>query len=146
MPEFLIQLRRKRLVVHHHQRRPIHRGDDLRHGKGFSRSGHTQQDLIFVAAVQPLHQLRDRAGLIAGELEVRNEVERVEDRGHFWRFSNWLSYYRCSGSGRLVLGSLSNGWFRVRGSRFGSEVGPRPATRPAMAGARRPEDLDTWQL
>jgi hypothetical protein len=68
--EFLEQLGGERLVVGHHQRRAIHPIDDLRHGVGLARPGHTEQHLVLVAAVQPVHQLRYSMDLVAGEFEV----------------------------------------------------------------------------
>ena len=69
-PELLVELRGQRLVVRHHQRGPVHAGDDLRHGEGLARAGDAEQHLVLVAAVQPVDQLGHSVHLIAGEFEV----------------------------------------------------------------------------
>ena len=80
--ELLIQLRRQRLVVDHHQRRPVHLGDDLRHREGLARAGDAEQHLAPSPRVEPLDQLGNGPRLVAFQLEVRNEVEFVEIRRH----------------------------------------------------------------
>ena len=80
--EFLIELRREGLVVHHHERRPVDRFDDLRHGEGLAGAGDTQQHLALIAAIQPFDELRDGACLVSFELEVGNEFELVVHRRH----------------------------------------------------------------
>ena len=80
--EFLVELRGQRLVVRHHQRRPVHRRDDLRHREGLARPGDAEQDLVLVAAVQPLDQLGHGAHLVAADLEVADEVKAVVKRRH----------------------------------------------------------------
>ncbi len=74
--ELLIQLRRERLVVHHHQRGPIHAREDLRHREGLAGPGDTEQDLGPVAALKPFDQLRNGRGLVTPKLEVAFELER----------------------------------------------------------------------
>ena len=74
--ELLIQLRRERLVVHHHQRGPIHAREDLRHREGLAGPGDTEQDLGPVAARKPFDQLRNGRGLVTPKLEVAFELER----------------------------------------------------------------------
>ena len=80
--ELLVELRGERLVVDHHQRRPVHARDRLRHRERLARPGDAQQYLIAIAAVQALGQLANGAFLVARELEVGHEVEAVVDRGH----------------------------------------------------------------
>ena len=75
--ELLVELRRQRLVVRHHQRRPVHPRDALRHRERLARAGDAEQHLVLVAAVQPLDQLVDRAGLVAAKLEVGDQLEAV---------------------------------------------------------------------
>ena len=70
-PELLIELRRERLVVDHHQRRPVHRGDGLRHRERLARAGDAEQHLVRVAALQPLGQLADGARLVAARARNR---------------------------------------------------------------------------
>ncbi len=74
-PELLVELRRQRLVVHHHQRGAVLPGDDLRHRERLARPGHPQQDLARIAAVEPLDQLVNRPRLVAAQLEVGDEFE-----------------------------------------------------------------------
>src|SRR5262249_23805288 len=81
-PELLEELGRERLVVDHHEGRPVHPGDRLRHGEGLAGAGDAEQDLVRVAALRPLRQLPDRTLLVAGKLEVRDEVEAIVKRGH----------------------------------------------------------------
>src|SRR5439155_666328 len=49
--EFVIQLRRQRLVVGQDERRPLQTVDDLRHRERLSRSGYAQQYLVLLAIV-----------------------------------------------------------------------------------------------
>ncbi len=88
-PELLVELRRERLVVDHHQRRTVHARDGLRHGERLAGAGDPEQHLVRVAALQPVDQLADGAGLVAGQLEIGDEGEAVVDRGH----GNRASYY-----------------------------------------------------
>ena len=77
-----IELRGERLVVDHHQRRPVHARDGLRHRERLARAGDAEQHLVRIAALEPLDELADGARLVAGELEIGDEVEAVVDRGH----------------------------------------------------------------
>ena len=54
----------------------------LRHREGLARSGHAQQHLAQIAAVQPLDQLGDRPRLVAFQLEIGDEFEFVVERRH----------------------------------------------------------------
>jgi hypothetical protein len=76
-PELLEELCRQRLVVGHHQRGPVHARDRLRHRVGLARPGDTQQDLVLIAAIEPLDQLRHGAHLVAAQLEIRYEGEVI---------------------------------------------------------------------
>ncbi len=80
--EFLVELRRQRLVVGHHQRRPVGARDHLRHAVGLARAGDAEQHLMLVAAVQAVDQLGHGMHLIAGELEVGCEIEVTGCRRH----------------------------------------------------------------
>ena len=80
--EFLKELGGERLVVRHHQRRPVHARDRLRHREGLSRAGHAEQHLVTVAALEPIDQLSNRPRLVAGQDEVGDESEAVVHRGH----------------------------------------------------------------
>jgi hypothetical protein len=75
--ELLIQLRRQRLVVRHHQRGPVHLRHDLRHRERLARSGHAKEHLERVPPVHPLDELGHGADLVAGHFEVADELERV---------------------------------------------------------------------
>src|SRR5262245_28512907 len=88
-PELLEELRGQRLVVDHHQRRPVHSGDGLRHRERLAGAGDTEQDLVGVTAIEAFDELADRPFLVAGEGEVRDEVEAIVDGGHL----NPQSYY-----------------------------------------------------
>ena len=76
-PELLIELRGQRLVVRHHQRRPVHARDALRHGEGLARPGDAEQDLRLIAALQAVDELVDGPRLIAAQLEIGDEIKAV---------------------------------------------------------------------
>ena len=64
--ELPVKLSGQRFIVGDHQRGPIQRLDDVRHGKCLSRSGHAQKGLELITLLKTVHQVRDRRGLIAG--------------------------------------------------------------------------------
>src|SRR6266853_1590130 len=71
---------------------------------------------MLVAPFQPIHELPDRALLIAGEREIRDEREAVVEGRH----RNRQSYYRDSGFGiRDSQSGDSRSGIRVRDSGFG---------------------------
>ena len=109
-PELLEQLRGERLVVRHHQRRPVHARDDLRHGVGLARAGDAEQHLMLVAAVQPVDQLGHGMDLIAAKLEVGCEVEVIGDGRHGCVCRSTPSYLGFRISDRADLGSDSRGF------------------------------------
>src|SRR5262249_51955007 len=78
----LIELRRQRLVVNHHERRAIQTRQHLRHRERLARPRDTEQHLRLVAAAQTFGQLVDRARLIAAKIEVALELESVRDCAH----------------------------------------------------------------
>ena len=82
--EFLIELGGERLVVRHHQRRPVDARDALGHRERLARTGHAEQHLVLVAALEALGQLVDRPGLIAAKLEVGDQFESIVPGGHGW--------------------------------------------------------------
>ena len=45
--------------------RTVYTLDNIRHCKGFSGTGYTQQGLLFVATLDACHQLLDGLGLVA---------------------------------------------------------------------------------
>ena len=73
--ELLAQLRRERLVVRQHERRPLDLLDDLGHGIGLAAAGHAQQHLLTQAVLQPLGQRLDRLRLVAARRIVRYNLE-----------------------------------------------------------------------
>ena len=66
--ELLVELRRQRLVVGHHQGRLLHRLDQLGGGEGLARAGGPQQHLVPEAGVHASGELGDRLRLISGGL------------------------------------------------------------------------------
>ncbi len=88
--EFLKELSRQRLVVHHHQRRAVDAGDGLRHRKRLARAGHAEQHLVRIASLQSLHELADGTRLIARQIELGHQGEAVVQRGH----GNLRAYHR----------------------------------------------------
>ena len=80
--ELLVELGSQRLIVHHHQSRSVHCGDDVRHRERLPRPGYPEEHLVLVAALKSFAQLRDRALLVAPELEIGHERESVVGRRH----------------------------------------------------------------
>ena len=101
-PELLVQLRRERLVVHHHQRRPVDGGQRLRHGERLARASDAQQDLRLVAASQAVGNQADRLRLVATQLEVGLELKSVRDRHQPNRMSKPLITSRLSLRGEIA--------------------------------------------
>src|SRR5207249_3235859 len=93
--KLLKELRGERLVVNHDERRPVHAGDGLRHGERFARTGDPEQHLVWIAALQSFDELTNSPRLIAGEIEIRDEVEAIVNGRHV----NPQSYYRGQGRG-----------------------------------------------
>ena len=79
--ELAVELGRQDLVRRQHDRRPLHLGDDVRHGEGLARAGHAQQHLILLLPPQALDQIDDRLRLVAGRLELGNQLERTPALG-----------------------------------------------------------------
>ena len=75
--ELAIKLPGQGFVGRHDQRWPLHLGNDIGDGEGLARAGDAQQGLVRQPVVEPLHQLRDRGGLVAGRAPVRLEVKRL---------------------------------------------------------------------
>ena len=78
--EFLVKLRRERLVVRENQRRLAHVLDDVRHRESLARTGHAKQRLELFSAVKSLGQFLDgfrlvaRRAVRAHELKVRTRI------------------------------------------------------------------------
>jgi hypothetical protein len=68
--------------VRHDEGRPVHGCNHLRHREGLPRAGNAEQHLVLVAPVQPLDKLRDRADLIAADLEIGDKAKAVVHGGH----------------------------------------------------------------
>src|SRR5205814_6341934 len=96
----LIELRGERLVVDHHERRPVHFRDGLRHREGLARAGDAEEHLMLVAALEAVDELADGALLIAREREIRDEREAVVQGRH----TNRQSYYRAKSRGQRAKG------------------------------------------
>ena len=79
LPELLAQLGRQRLVVGQHQRGAVHLFDDLGHGVRLAGAGDALEHLLPQAVLQPLRQLLDGLGLIAGGAVFRNNFEIRHD-------------------------------------------------------------------
>ena len=73
--ELAVQLRRQRLVVREHQRRPLHLLDHVGDGEGLAGAGHPQQGLVRQAAGEPIHKFFNRLRLITRRQVVRKELE-----------------------------------------------------------------------
>ena len=148
--------------MHHHERRPVDRFDDLGHREGLAGSGDTQQHLAEVAAIEPVDQLGYRPLLVPFQLEVGDEFEFVVQRRHICssrdlgssaggkfvsrRTDNRTTEFAAVlGYGCWVLGF----WFWVLGSLgfgFAGSSGRPLCTTACMAGIKRPEDFDVWKL
>jgi hypothetical protein len=81
--------------VDHHEGRPVHARDHLRHRERLAGTGDAEQDLVLVPPRQPLDELVDRPRLVAAELEVGDEPEGVVFRRHVQptivpQGSNWF--------------------------------------------------------
>ena len=67
-----------------HQGRSPGLGDDVGHREGFASPRRTEQGLIALATIHPLHQLGDRRGLVPFRGIGRREIEG----GHEWASLN----------------------------------------------------------
>ena len=75
LAELGVQLRGQRLVMGQHQRRPLQLLDDMGHHEGLAGAGGAEQRLMLLAAAQPVDELRDRLRLVAGRLEVGDDLK-----------------------------------------------------------------------
>ena len=64
------------------QRRPVHLRQHLRHRERLAGTGHAEQDLMGIAAIQTLDELRHGAHLIAAQVEVADKGEPVVNGRH----------------------------------------------------------------
>jgi len=76
--EFAVELRGKGLVVGHHQRRPIERLDDVRHGEGLARAGDPEERLLPLPLAEAANQLLDGRRLVAAGGHVSDEFELID--------------------------------------------------------------------
>ena len=65
LAELGAKLGSKYFVMGEHQRRTVHTLDDIRHGEGLSGARNAQEHLLLIAALDALHQLVYRLGLVA---------------------------------------------------------------------------------
>ena len=68
--EFAVELCRQRFVVAQDERRPFQFGDDVRNGKGLSRTGDSEQGVVTAVSLDGTDQLGDGLGLISGRLII----------------------------------------------------------------------------
>ena len=73
--ELLVELRRQRLVVRHHQRRLLHRLDHLGGGEGLAGAGGPSRTWCRSPASHPSRQLGDRLWLVSGWLEGGDDLQ-----------------------------------------------------------------------
>ncbi len=66
LAELVAELRRKRLVVGDHERRPLDLLDDPGHRRGLAGAGRAEQGLIALAGLKRARELGDRGRLVAG--------------------------------------------------------------------------------
>jgi hypothetical protein len=83
LAEFGIELRGERLVGRDDERGPPGARDDVRHRVGLPRARHAEERLEREPVVEPLHELRDRLGLVArgreGLVEAKRTTGKRED-------------------------------------------------------------------
>ena len=79
--ELAVELGRQDLVRCQHDRRALHLRDDVRHGEGLARARHAQEHLVPLLPPQALDEVDDRLRLIAGRLELGNQLERTPALG-----------------------------------------------------------------
>ena len=73
--ELAIELGGQRLVVREDQRGALHRLDHLRHRERLARAGDAEQHLVQLVVLHALHEIGDRAGLVAGGLIAGRDAE-----------------------------------------------------------------------
>jgi hypothetical protein len=79
--QLAVELRRQDLVVDHDERRPVGRRDHVGHREGLARPRDAEEDLRGVAAREPLGQVLDRLGLVAGRLIRCPQLEQPRRLG-----------------------------------------------------------------
>jgi hypothetical protein len=73
--ELAVELRRKRFVVRHDERRLVHPRDDVRNSERLSAARNAEENLMFVSAEDTLRQLTDGFWLITAGFEIGNELK-----------------------------------------------------------------------
>ncbi len=73
--EFVEELRRERLVVREHQRRPVHVGDDLGHRERLARAGYAQKHLVLITTFHAAYQMVNGLRLIAAGFVITCKFE-----------------------------------------------------------------------
>ena len=84
--ELVIELRRQRLIVRHHDGWPVRRLNHLGHGVSLARPGDPQQNLMLLAVEHTPHQRLDSRALITLRFVFADEPEI-----HKLRFERALS-------------------------------------------------------
>ena len=74
--ELPVELGGKGLVVGDDQGGSVHGGDDVRHREGLPGTGHPEEDLMLLSALQPCDQFGDRLRLIPPRLKPANQMKR----------------------------------------------------------------------
>ena len=99
LPELVAELRRQRLVVGDHQRRPLHALDRRGHREGLAGAGRAEQRLDALLRVESLGEAVDRLRLVGRrrvgriELELRHPTERS--------CRSYRKTASCEGGGRV---------------------------------------------
>ena len=93
--EFAEKLGRQRLVVADNQGGHLHRLDNLRHGKGFPRTGNPLQCLIFVPGPDSAGQRGDGFILIPRGLKGRYYFKWAHDADYKANYAGGQGRYIC---------------------------------------------------
>jgi len=78
--ELAVKLGRQGLVWRNDKGRLLYPGNDVGHGKGLARTGHSKQDLVLVTALYPFGKDVYGLGLIACGFETSGEIESGHER------------------------------------------------------------------
>src|SRR5262249_6781436 len=74
-PQLLEELRRQRLVVGEHERRPVQLRDHMCGRECLARARRAEEALPRPAVAEAPHELVNRFGLVAGRLELADDLE-----------------------------------------------------------------------
>ncbi len=73
--ELAVQLRRQGFVRRQDQSGTLNVFNHFRHGESLAGAGDSEENLVLLRLVDPLHQLRDRMGLVAGGFVIGHHLE-----------------------------------------------------------------------